>query len=174
MNKDGIYNILLHLDSDDLKNVCTTNKVFAEICSLQQFWKDKLDREEIMILPGYYLSAESYNIFKDLKNKAGGILKILYGNFDHVPHHILPKKILDKIDREDQYGYWDVRVRSIGNKIIMNTDKYDIALGSSLTKDELMYFLMLYYDYLRITDIISKRKQEDSSSEYYSEYSEEY
>ena len=92
--------------------------------------------------------------------------KILYGNFDNVPHHVLPKKILDKIDREDQYGYWDVKVRSIGDKIIMNVDQVDIAVGSSITKDELMYFLMKYYDYLRITDIISKRKQEDSSEEY--------
>lgn len=165
--KDSIYNILLHLDSDDLKNVCTTSKVFAEVCSSQQFWKDKLDREDIMILPGYYLSLESYHIFKDLKNKAMKNYKIMYGTFDHVPIHLLPIKILNKIDKEDRFGHWHVKIRSMGDKILMNVDKYDIAVGASITKDELMYFLMLYYDYQRITELIEKRKLEDDSDDSY-------
>lgn len=49
-NKDVDYNILSELNILELSRICTTNKYSAQICSDENFWRYKFNKENLDIL----------------------------------------------------------------------------------------------------------------------------
>jgi hypothetical protein len=138
MDKDILYNILLQLSAEDLKNMCMVNNTTLSICDNPHFWKDKMINDDIPMI--YNVSnINDYIDHYELKKKAIHVIKY-EGAFSGVPNSIVPVKILKKIPYQNTYHF---TIRYLMNKFVVNTSNG----GAVLTGHELLHFLMTYHQY---------------------------
>lgn len=50
LSQDNIYEIMLHLDYQDLESLCTTNTAYLDLCQDNSFWQKKITHDD-MIFP---------------------------------------------------------------------------------------------------------------------------
>lgn len=139
MYKDILYNIMLKLQLDDIKNLCLTNVIASTICREKSFWHDKWMKDYNEIEPytnnykkEYYNMDKANKIANNLLDVSLLLKKDKNCNIDNssnnddffVPHDIditglywLPQKLIDFIDDYED----DIYDATISFKVVDDT-----------------------------------------------------
>lgn len=155
-NDIALYNIMLHLDINTIKQLCQDYIDAHKICHDKMFWKEKLLLDNLFIIPNMQLTMKSYEnalnaITKMTEIKLQKIWKIIFefNNFENLSF-ILPFLINEHI-----YQNQIIQLRVYDNVIFYNTfdNANDIEIIENVSYDFIMdaiLKLIYYFPYQKI------------------------
>ena len=47
MSPDELYEIMIHLDIEDLQSLCSTNTIYSHLCQNEDFWYNKVQHDKL-------------------------------------------------------------------------------------------------------------------------------
>ncbi len=47
MSPDELYEIMIHLDIEDLQSLCSTNTIYIQLCENKDFWYNKVQHDDL-------------------------------------------------------------------------------------------------------------------------------